>query len=164
MENASKALLMAAAVLIGMMIISLAVYLYMNFGGTSAQIRNSIEQNQINNFNNQFTKYEGRTDVTIYDVVSLVNLATQNNKQNELVKRNTQATGEDNYISIVLNGVCIEGGSNSDTQTLTNQNNERIKQQVNDYLNNNVEMPLYDVKTSISNVTGRVYKVVFTER
>ena len=32
MENASKALLMAAGVLIGVLILSLAVYLFENFG------------------------------------------------------------------------------------------------------------------------------------
>ena len=38
MENASKALLMAAEVLIGLLILSLAVYLFADFGSTSAEI------------------------------------------------------------------------------------------------------------------------------
>ena len=164
MENASKALLMAAGVLLGMMILSLAVFLFMSFGGTSAQIHDSVQQNQINNFNSQFTQYEGKNDVTIYDAVSLANLATQNNQENEFNKRNSVADGKDNYISVVLDGTCIEGGVNSNTQDLANANNNRIKQQVDNYLKNNVNMPLYDVKVSVSNETGRVYKVVFTKK
>ena len=164
MENASKALLIAAGVLLGLMILSLAVFLFMNFGGTSAQIHDSVEQDQINNFNSQFTQYEGKTDVTIYDAVSLANLATQNNQEYELTKRNSVTDGKDNYISVVLDGICIEGGANSNTQDLANANNNRIKQQVDNYLKNNVNMPLYNVKVSLSTETGRVYQVIFTKK
>ena len=164
MENASKALLIAAGVLLGLMILSLAVFLFMNFGGTSAQIHDSVEQDQINNFNSQFTQYEGKTDVTIYDAVSLANLATQNNQEYELTKRNSVTDGKDNYISVVLDGTCIEGGANSNTQDLANANNNRIKQQVDNYLKNNVNMPLYNVKDSLSTETGRVYQVIFTKK
>ncbi len=164
MENASKALLIAAGVLLGLMILSLAVFLFMNFGGTSAQIHDSVEQDQINNFNSQFTQYEGKTDVTIYDAVSLANLATQNNQEYELTKRNSVTDGKDNYISVVLDGTCIEGGANSNTQDLANANNNRIKQQVDNYLKNNVNMPLYNVKVSLSTETGRVYQVIFTKK
>ena len=164
MENASKALLIAAGVLLGLMILSLAVFLFMNFGGTSAQIHDSVEQDQINNFNSQFTQYEGKTDVTIYEAVSLANLATQNNQEYELTKRNSVTDGKDNYISVVLDGTCIEGGANSNTQDLANANNNRIKQQVDNYLKNNVNMPLYNVKVSLSTETGRVYQVIFTKK
>ena len=60
MENASKALLMAAGVLIGVLIISLAVYLMSYFGGVSADIHKRQKANQINQFNSQFTAYEGK--------------------------------------------------------------------------------------------------------
>ena len=71
MENASKALLMAAGVLIGLMVISLGVYLFTQFGGTSAQIHNNIEESQIAQFNSQFTAYQARDNVTIHDIVSM---------------------------------------------------------------------------------------------
>ena len=46
MENASKALIMAAEILIGLLIISLAVYLFTSFGTSAAQInqRNANQQ------------------------------------------------------------------------------------------------------------------------
>ncbi len=72
MENASKALLMAAGVLIGIMVLSLAVYLFVTFGSTSAQMHQQKEQDQLNQFNSQFTSYEGKEDITIYDIVLLV--------------------------------------------------------------------------------------------
>ena len=43
MENASKALIMAASVLIGIMILSLAVYLFATFGASSAQMHEQIQ-------------------------------------------------------------------------------------------------------------------------
>ena len=55
MENASKALIMAGGVLIGILIISLAVYLFADFGSTSAQINAQNSQKQITEFNSKFT-------------------------------------------------------------------------------------------------------------
>ena len=67
MENASKALLMAAGVLIGILILAFGVYLFTQFGGTSALIHGQIESDRINQFNSQFTSYEGKDDITIYN-------------------------------------------------------------------------------------------------
>lgn len=83
MENASKALIMAAGVLIGVLLLSLAVYLFMDFGAKSAEIRNQIESNQLTQFNAQFNVYEGRKDITIYQIISLVNLAKENNEKHK---------------------------------------------------------------------------------
>lgn len=111
MENASKALLMAAGVLMGMMILSLAVYLFANFGGTSSQIHDNAETNQLNQFNSQFISYVGKDNVTIHDVISMANLATQNNQNYEFARRSVgQVTGNDNYIQVLLNGARIEYG------------------------------------------------------
>lgn len=81
MENASKALLMAAGVLIGVLILSLAVFLFINFGQQAEQIHGEITANQLTQFNAQFNLYEGRSDVTIYQIVTIANLAYENNQK-----------------------------------------------------------------------------------
>ena len=101
MENASKALIMAAGVLIGIMILSLAVYLFATFGATSAELHGQVETSRITQFNTQFTSYEGRSDITIYDVISVVNLAKNNNENYEL----TDSTDSNYYITVSLQGV-----------------------------------------------------------
>lgn len=50
MENASKALIMAAGILIGVAILSLAVYLFVSFGSASAKIHEQNDANRINEF------------------------------------------------------------------------------------------------------------------
>ena len=80
MENASKALLMVAGVLIGVLILSLAVFLFMDFGATSKGIYSEVESNQLAQYNAQYTVYSGRTDITIYEIISVINLAKQNNQ------------------------------------------------------------------------------------
>lgn len=123
MENASKALIMAAEVLIGVMIISIGVYLFNVFSRYSAENTKKIEDTQIAEFNNQFLKfYGGRTNnegkqeeikCTIHDIVSLVNLAKENNMQYEL----TDETGYSNntrYIQIdIKNNKNIEKRENT---------------------------------------------------
>ena len=87
MENASKALIMAAEILIGVMVISIGVYLFNTIGGYSADTTAEMEEAQIEQFNNQFLKYYGKSggeDIkcTIHDIVGLANLAKQNNEAN----------------------------------------------------------------------------------
>lgn len=80
MENASKALLMAGGVLIGILVLSLAVYLFITFGASSKEINARIEDNQLIQFNAQFNIYADRTDIKIHDIISLANLAKENNE------------------------------------------------------------------------------------
>lgn len=82
MENASKALIMAAGVLIGVLILSLAAYLFISFGQKSRDMRDIIEKNQIMEFNTRFTKFEGTPTATIYDVISLAQFAAEYNISN----------------------------------------------------------------------------------
>lgn len=81
MENASKALLMAASILVGVLLISIGVYLFTVFGNSGAKISERITQSQIDQFNAQFTKYEGNTTCRIHDIISVANLAKENNSQ-----------------------------------------------------------------------------------
>ena len=79
MENASNALIMAAGVLIGILILSLAVFLFSDFGATTREINSKMEEKQLSEYNAQYTVYVGREDVTIYDIITIVNLAKENN-------------------------------------------------------------------------------------
>lgn len=80
MENASKALLMAASVLIGIILISLMVIMFMNSGNVSGSYDKTISQEEISVFNSNFTKYVGR-NLTIHEVKSIINFAKANGVQ-----------------------------------------------------------------------------------
>lgn len=151
MENASKALIMAAGVLIGILILSLTVYLFVSFGSTSAEMHKQNAAQQIAQFNSQFTSYEGK-ECTIYDVVTLANLATENNIYYEFSKRS--ANKNINYISVYLGGQgFIEDGYGDNKTQGDNDFNELIK---------NNEVTKYNCHVEISEITQRVYKVEFT--
>lgn len=160
MENASKALMMVAGVLIGLLIISLAVYLFLSFASTSADVHKQNEQQQIEQFNSQFTSYVGKEGITIYDVVTVANLATENNRYYDYVKR-TSAQNPDNatdsYISVKLGISTIEKGK----ETKTNDN-ELIKKELEN--TNGSELPQYNCQVYISPITGRVCLVEFKNK
>ena len=71
------------------------------FGATSAEVHGQIETSRITQFNTQFTSYEGRSNITIYDVISAVNLAKDSNEYYEL----TDSTDSNYYIIVSLQGV-----------------------------------------------------------
>ena len=75
MENASKALLMGAEILVGVMIISIGVYLFNTLGQYSAETAANMEQKQIDSFNQQFLTYYGMisSDGINFEPISLHN-------------------------------------------------------------------------------------------
>lgn len=92
MENASKALIMAAEILVGILIISIGVYVFNQLATYSEERTSEIEETQIAQFNEQFLKYVGTVTTTsnstttrtctIHDIVGLANLANETNKNN----------------------------------------------------------------------------------
>lgn len=167
MENASKALLMAATMLIAIMIISLGVYLFASFGNIAREKSEDNKQQQITQFNAQFTSYQGK-ECTIYDVVTLANLATENNKYYDYEKRNYDANGTDSYITIKLNTrreiKRIELGANEDNQNILESNNNLIKADVGNISSGKEELKKYKIdEIKISEQTNKVYFVSFIE-
>lgn len=97
MENASRALIMAASVLLGIMIISVGVALFNTFSEFSRDTLEKVEAKKISEWNNNYLKYYGNIttekngkeiskpiEVTAHDIVSVANLAKQNNEKYEL--------------------------------------------------------------------------------
>lgn len=163
MENASKALLMAAGVLIGILILSLAVYLFFNFASTSSELHKEIEINQINQFNAQFTQYEGKSDITFYDIITITNLARDNNEYKEL----TQDLDGNDYITIIVKKKStiinnMERKTQSEINVLLENDLTAFKQKL-EKSKDNVELTKYSCKAEISTITRRVKKVTFTE-
>lgn len=164
MENASKALLMAAGVLIGILILSLTIYLFTSFASTSSEVHKENVKQQRDQFNSQFTSYEGKDDNTIYSIVTVANLATETNKYYEYNKRNSQTNGKDYYISVRFNGNFIEGGLNNSATQITNDYNSLIADEIKKINNTSLDLPRYNCKVKISGETGRVYLVEFTPK
>lgn len=180
MENASKALLMAASVLIGLLILSLAVYLFVSFGSTSAELHKQQEEQRLTQFNSQFSSYEGKDNITIYDVVTIANLATESNIYYDL-PTTAISTGKNNYISVSLKkktgGIRqIDRGSNTNAEDIRKFYNNLIKEDLARVKNpdeqdstvsiieDEPDLALYNCKVEYSNITGRIYKIIFTEK
>lgn len=155
MENASKALIMAAEVMIGVLVLSLMVYLFISFGSNSAQINEQMDETKLAEFNSQYDKYNGKNDVTIYDIVTLANLARENNKYYELTGLNKSARSNNSnyYISILLGSEYLE------EKTAAYLKEDVIKKNLED----NDNLNTYKCEVNYSNITGRVKNVKFTK-
>ena len=160
MENASKALLMAAGVLIGILILSLAVYLFANFGAASAEAHRQNEANQVNQFNVQFTAYQGRSDITIHDIVTVVNLAKNSNESLEL----TAPTSSNYYISVnakTTTGNINEKASSSDLDEMVKSELNNLVTRVDEDGITYQGLPTYTCTVTINSITERVSLVEF---
>ena len=81
MENASKALLIAGGILIALLIISSAVYLYTQVSDYQKSEVAAEQQKEVVKFNNQFNAYINREDITLNEFISLYNRIESNNKK-----------------------------------------------------------------------------------
>ena len=77
MENISKALMIAAGVLISILVISIGVYLFVNYGNIGSSYDKNMEAIDIQKFNSNFTKFQGRNNITIHEIITLVNFVKQ---------------------------------------------------------------------------------------
>ncbi len=156
MENASKALLMAGGVLIGILILSLAVYLFITFGAESKEIHAQIEERQLTQYNAQYTIYSGRNDITIYDIVSVANLAKENNDYYQYYGNFT-----DGYKVIV--SLTNAGADSGELQGLTTEEKQLLIENYND-VNANGDLANRFTCSAIeyyTTTTGRVSKITF---
>lgn len=78
MENASKALLMAAGILIGVLLLTLMVALFSSSKSLFDSYDTTKQSEAIQQFNVNFTKYVGQ-DLTIHEVVTICNFAEEHN-------------------------------------------------------------------------------------
>lgn len=84
MENASNALIMAGEILIAVLIISLFAYIVIQFGNYSSQMHDEMSESQVTSFNNNFTLYSNRTNITAQEIATIINFAKQANDDREL--------------------------------------------------------------------------------
>lgn len=165
MENATRAFIMAAGVLLGVLILSLGIYLFSIFGQYSANAYETMEKNQITQFNSQFFKYYGNItyidekektitkpiECTAHDIISIVNLAEQNNTQFQLTNEE-HASDETRYIQVDI-------GKNK-----KNQNVEKWSEtdKIN-FLKENADKSYKCSAVLTNSVTSRVNHIKFEE-
>ena len=162
MENASKALLMAAGVLVGVLIISIGVYLFSTYAEYSSDTYKKMEATQIDQFNTQFLKYyrdfndvEGPILCTAHDIVSLANLAQENNKKLE-IDNLTKYDINTRYIQIDVDKKI----GNTKLNNLEWESNNDLKLK---FLQTSTGYYICKTNPIISNITKRVCYMQFIE-
>lgn len=83
MENASKALLISGGILIALLIISIGVYLYITYSQIGDTYEKNLTANEIMKFNNHFTEFEGRQNITAQEILTLYNFIQEQSRKND---------------------------------------------------------------------------------
>lgn len=103
MENASKALLIAGALLIAILLITIGIAIYNGAGGILNQGKTALTGQELMLFNQKFTSYEGTiTGSSLKALVEVINInnADDNNPQvgitdnSELVNNGPSVSGD----------------------------------------------------------------------
>lgn len=92
MENASKALIMAGGVLVGLLVISIGVALYMNFSNSSKSLTSNWDSAELTKYNSSFFVYVSREDISAQELMSLVSLSQQREGDIKIIINDIDAT------------------------------------------------------------------------
>ena len=85
MENASKALLMAGGILLGILILSGLVLMWTKISELQASQSEITKEEQIMKFNQEFETYTSEEEISGVDLISLLNkIESYNKKKNEV--------------------------------------------------------------------------------
>lgn len=152
MENATKALYIAAGTLVGVMILSLAVMLFSSLQSYVEEYKEQIEVNNLNAFNSKYQKYINTDGViTIQDIVTIAGSAYEDNSSfnvdpnawNDISKNSL-------YVGVYLKDKRIDQTIKTNMQELLEKNT-----------NKKYQCKTSDVKY---NSVGRIYEIRFSEK
>ena len=103
MENASKALLIGAEILIGLAIMTIFVVIINQFGGFARNVNEQISEKEINLFNANFYVVENRFDISAQEIASIINFAKKENDKNNLDIRKDEDRNSIYFIHVFIN-------------------------------------------------------------
>ena len=98
MENASKALLIAGAILICILLIGVGMLVYSSAQGTVDEALSSMSEQEINMYNSKFTTYEGPRQSGSNVKTLLGRIRTNNTTNGDITEKK---------VTVVLNGTDI---------------------------------------------------------
>ena len=142
MENAAKALLISAGVLIAILVMSLFSYIVTQMSEDTASIAEIAQKSKISKFNQQFLNFDDKHNLTIQDVATIVNLALDNN---ESKKRPI-------YITVKVN-------NETWTDTYKNKSDKILEENVQ----NIIDQVTYSCTVNIDTSTLYVKEVIITK-
>lgn len=151
MENAVKALYIAAGVLMGVMVLSLGVALFSNLQSYVEASQEQIKFNELTSFNTQFTRYIN-CDLTIQDIITAAGKAYESNSSyNPDPNQWGNPDSKSLYVAVYLNGTRID---------------KTIKENMVDLLETNLGNTYKCEANNIvySDETARVYIVEFVDK
>lgn len=176
MENASKALLIGAAMLIAILTIGIATRLFKSAYNVSKTYDNQAQSTESREFNSKFTRFYGapkedgstQQQATIHDIITLANFVHNYNTQ---IQIDPTDTSDPIHVSIQLEGVNpskkidhLENKSN-DIKSGSKTNLYTYLLQKCYYINNdspNVNAIIYfEIKINSQNATGKINSVTF---
>lgn len=165
MENATQALIIGASVLIGVMILSLAIYLVYTFGGFNANVQSKIDRNAVTQFNDKFLKYDGQEDLTVQDVITVKNYALEHNKQFSGYNYKVDRAGENNEYIDVYFAKTRNQAYNPSALIFGEHDAELLEDEINsspeDEIDSSSEERRITCEVKVNPNTARVYKVYF---
>ena len=104
MENASKALIIAGAILLAILIISLGIFVYRQASG--AINSGGMDEVQLATFNAKFRQYEGtQTGSVVKDLINTV-----------LTNNNAEEASEDTYVDVTIGGTTVFKNATTPTE------------------------------------------------
>lgn len=115
MENASKALIIAGGVFIAIVILVIGVELFVGYRKVAENYDYTMTLSEIAKINKEFTKYEGRTNITIQEIVTAARIAQNYNEK--------YGYGE-KIISVKRNGRSLQEETNENFAKLIKDNLE----------------------------------------
>ena len=102
MENASKALIIAGAVLIGILIISMGVLLATTLQKTAKTYYTSMNTNEIQKFNSEITKNfiieDGKTYITAQGIITLKNILNTETYKASNIENNINVNNDAEFL------------------------------------------------------------------
>lgn len=170
MENASKAFIMAAGVLIAVMIASFMILVLRKAGSMSAEYETQRGDLELANFNSQF-EYFARENNTYFDIMTVANMAYDVNRNNQYDANNKVEIKivkqkDDALYSILSNDKLERNYFFPETNIVGKEHQKYMYSLVPEYAefdgqNEKYKLKFNCIKTEYNEITGKIREMQF---
>lgn len=124
MENASKALIIAAEILIGVILLMLFIGAYQAWRNVADGINDNIELTNVQEFNSKFEIYKDK-ELTAYDIITIINMANEFNYPDGYGK--DYGNNKEEYEKIKIEGINVDKVSQNPYTFIEESNGKKYR-------------------------------------
>lgn len=105
MENATKALLIAGGILLGMIVLAIGIYFIQNLSKTSSEYVSTLDTIELDKYNSHFNIFVNKDNISPQEIATIIGFTKEHDGQTEIFVDGRKYTDSDFFLTNNMNNL-----------------------------------------------------------